>query len=188
MQWMFSGLIQVLSVQESSLRVVQICVTFEIRAEMCTRLRENVIELNNITWKCNWAHLSTFSLFLDWLCNHMIVYVAVLDVWISDTIRVFYFPILFLNFICIFLGFFSPNVYVRWIFNWTRFSYLIIKSWIIWWKQKQKYLTSDMISASMTKHQILSKISQMFVHKLQPIKLLLHECKETNQDSITNTI
>lgn len=109
MQWMFSGLIQVLSVQESSLRVVQICVTFEIRAEMCARLRENVIELNNITWKCNWAHLSTFSLFLDWLCNHMIVYVAVLDVWISDTIRVFYFSILFLNFICIFLGFFSPQ-------------------------------------------------------------------------------
>lgn len=46
---MFSGLIQVLSVQESSLRVVQICVTFEIRAEMRARLRENVIELNNIT-------------------------------------------------------------------------------------------------------------------------------------------
>lgn len=39
----------------------------------------------------------------------MIVYVAVLDVWISDTIRVFYFSILFLNFICIFLGFFSPQ-------------------------------------------------------------------------------
>lgn len=178
MQWMFSGLIQVLSVQESSLRVVQICVTFEIRAEMCARLRENVIELIWVPFLCFWI----------WLCNHMIVYVAVLDVWISDTIRVFYFSILFLNFICIFLGFFSPNVYVRWIFNWTRFSYLIIKSRIIWWKQKQKYLTSYMISASMTKHQILSKISQMFVHKLQPIKLLLHECKETNQDSITNTI
>lgn len=188
MQWMFSGLIQVLSVQESSLRVVQICVTFEIRAEMCTRLRENVIELNNITWKCNWAHLSTFSLFLDWLCNHMIVYVAVLDVWISDTIRVFYFPILFLNFICIFLGFFSPQCIREMNFQLNPIQLLNYKVWIIWWKQKQKYLTSDMISASMTKHQILSKISQMFVHKLQPINLLLHECKETNQDSITNTI
>lgn len=99
MQWMFSGLIQVLSVQESSLRVVQICVTFEIRAEMCARLRENVIELIWVPFLCFWI----------WLCNHMIVYVAVLDVWISDTIRVFYFPILFLNFICIFLGFFSPQ-------------------------------------------------------------------------------
>lgn len=109
MQWMFSGLIQVLSVQESSLRVVQICVTLEIRAEMCTRLRENVIELNNITWKCNWAHLSTFSLFLDLIMQPydcICSSIGCMDLWYNQSIL---FPNLVCELSLYIFGFFFPQ-------------------------------------------------------------------------------